>query len=207
MYMRMLLGMAAVFQMPAMVFFLARMGVVTARWMIAPIQVRRAGHRRHRRRHHAELRRRKPDDRGRSDGGPLHPQHRHRLAVREEEISIGRFVDWKIGRLLPEFAALYNLRISQSANLPIFHCFDHIFRFDFLNFLRPAIAQLHHSVLQSLRADRQPQRHAEQIGVLELHAGAQPFAIVVQHFESRALRDPLRSDSRPRRSPASPNRG
>jgi sec-independent protein translocase protein TatC len=34
MYMRMLLGMAAVFQMPAMVFFLSRIGVVTARWMI-----------------------------------------------------------------------------------------------------------------------------------------------------------------------------
>jgi sec-independent protein translocase protein TatC len=34
MYMRMLLGMAAVFQMPALVFFLARMGVVTARWMV-----------------------------------------------------------------------------------------------------------------------------------------------------------------------------
>jgi sec-independent protein translocase protein TatC len=33
MYIRMLLGMAAVFQMPAMVFFLARMGVITARWM------------------------------------------------------------------------------------------------------------------------------------------------------------------------------
>ena len=33
-YMRMLLGMAAVFQMPALVFFLARMGVVTARWMV-----------------------------------------------------------------------------------------------------------------------------------------------------------------------------
>jgi sec-independent protein translocase protein TatC len=33
-YMRMLLGMAAVFQMPALVFFLARMGVVSARWMI-----------------------------------------------------------------------------------------------------------------------------------------------------------------------------
>ena len=33
-YIRMLLGMAVVFQMPAMVFFLARMGVVTARWMI-----------------------------------------------------------------------------------------------------------------------------------------------------------------------------
>ena len=33
-YMRMLLGMAIVFQMPALVFFLARMGVVTARWMI-----------------------------------------------------------------------------------------------------------------------------------------------------------------------------
>jgi sec-independent protein translocase protein TatC len=34
MYMRMLLGMAVVFQMPAMVFFMARMGLVTARWMI-----------------------------------------------------------------------------------------------------------------------------------------------------------------------------
>jgi sec-independent protein translocase protein TatC len=33
-YMRMLLGMALVFQMPALVFFLARMGVVTARWMV-----------------------------------------------------------------------------------------------------------------------------------------------------------------------------
>ena len=33
-YMRMLLGMALVFQMPALVFFMARMGVVTARWMI-----------------------------------------------------------------------------------------------------------------------------------------------------------------------------
>ena len=32
-YMRMLLGMAVVFQMPALVFFLARMGVVTSRWM------------------------------------------------------------------------------------------------------------------------------------------------------------------------------
>jgi sec-independent protein translocase protein TatC len=33
-YMRMLLGMALVFQMPALVSFLARMGVVTARWMV-----------------------------------------------------------------------------------------------------------------------------------------------------------------------------
>jgi sec-independent protein translocase protein TatC len=33
MYLRMMLGMAMVFQMPAMVFFMARMGVVTARWM------------------------------------------------------------------------------------------------------------------------------------------------------------------------------
>ena len=28
------MGMAIVFQMPALVFFLARMGVVTARWML-----------------------------------------------------------------------------------------------------------------------------------------------------------------------------
>ncbi len=34
MYMRMLLGMGLVFQLPALVFFLAKMGVVTARWMI-----------------------------------------------------------------------------------------------------------------------------------------------------------------------------
>ena len=33
MYLRMMIGMAVVFQMPALVFFLARMGVVTARWM------------------------------------------------------------------------------------------------------------------------------------------------------------------------------
>jgi sec-independent protein translocase protein TatC len=33
-YMRMLLGMALIFQMPALVFFMARMGVVTARWMV-----------------------------------------------------------------------------------------------------------------------------------------------------------------------------
>jgi len=34
MYMRMLLGMGLVFQMPALVFFLAKMGVVSARWMV-----------------------------------------------------------------------------------------------------------------------------------------------------------------------------
>jgi sec-independent protein translocase protein TatC len=33
-YIRMILGMALVFQMPALVFFLAKMGVVTARWMV-----------------------------------------------------------------------------------------------------------------------------------------------------------------------------
>jgi sec-independent protein translocase protein TatC len=33
MYMRMLLGMGLVFQLPALVFFLAKMGVITARWM------------------------------------------------------------------------------------------------------------------------------------------------------------------------------
>src|SRR5687768_4807857 len=34
MYIRMVLGLGIVFQMPALVFFLARMGVVTARWMM-----------------------------------------------------------------------------------------------------------------------------------------------------------------------------
>ena len=69
------------------------------------------------------------------------------------------------------------------------HCLDHILRLDFQHFLRPAIPQFHNPVLQSLGADRQPQRHAEQIGVLELDARAQPFAIVVKHFEARAPPD------------------
>jgi sec-independent protein translocase protein TatC len=34
MYMRMLLAMGLVFQLPALVFFLAKMGVITARWMV-----------------------------------------------------------------------------------------------------------------------------------------------------------------------------
>jgi sec-independent protein translocase protein TatC len=33
-YLKMILGMAIVFQMPSIVFFLAKMGIVTARWMI-----------------------------------------------------------------------------------------------------------------------------------------------------------------------------
>ena len=37
------------------------------------------------------------------------------------------------------------------------------------------------------RANGQSQRHAEQIGVLELDARAQPFAIVVQDFEAGAF--------------------
>ena len=63
---------------------------------------------------------------------------------------------------------------------------DHVLRLHFHHLLRPAIAQLDDAVLQAFRADRQAQRHAQQIGVLELDARAQPVAVVVKHLEPAA---------------------
>ena len=84
-WVKMLLAFGVIFQMPTIVFFLARMGMVTAGFLIKHTKyavliifilgaVLSPGHRR---------RLAGPD--GRTDAGPLRPQHRHRLALREEE--------------------------------------------------------------------------------------------------------------------------
>ena len=193
MYMRMLLGMAAVFQMPALVFFMARMGVVTARWMIRQFK-------------YAILvivviaAIITPSSDVASQmivAGPMVVLYVLSIAIawmfgkKEADCRHWKIaVDWQIGRIADESADLrLNSAITQSTSSisPICHCFDHVVRLDFQHFLRPAIAKLHHSVLQSLGADRQAQGHAEQIGVLELDARAQPVAIVVQHLESGAF--------------------
>ena len=55
-YTKMLLGMGLVFQMPTVVFFLAKMRLVTARFLLRQYQVRGPHHLRRGRRHHAERR-------------------------------------------------------------------------------------------------------------------------------------------------------
>ena len=82
MYTRMLLVLGIVFQMPTLVFFLAKMGLVTARFLGQPVQVRDPRHLHHRRRRHAERRSLQPDDSGAADDRPLHHQHLHRVGFR-----------------------------------------------------------------------------------------------------------------------------
>src|SRR6516164_7772753 len=56
--------------------------------------------------------------------------------------------------------------------------FDHL--------LRLPVLQLNGPVFQALCADDDSQRHTEEIGVLEFHAGAQTLTVVVQDFETGA---------------------
>ena len=85
MYVKMMLAMGLVFEMPTAVYFLARIGLVTAGFLHPAVQVR-AAHHLHRRGHpHARHRRRLAGADGRPDDRALHHQHRDRLAVREEE--------------------------------------------------------------------------------------------------------------------------
>src|SRR5690348_7736897 len=58
---------------------------------------------------------------------------------------------------------------------------------EFLDGLRPAVAQFHDAVLQALGAHREAQGEAQQVRVLELRAGAEPFALVVEHLEAGLL--------------------
>ena len=81
-YSRMLLAFGLVFQMPTIVLALARMGVVSAGFLVTPHQVRHPDHLRHRGRHHADFRRGHSGADGRPDDRPLRPEHRHRLGVR-----------------------------------------------------------------------------------------------------------------------------
>ena len=83
-YTKMLLGMGIIFQMPTVVFFLAKMKMVTARFLVKQFQVRVPDHLHRRGRDHAD---RRPDDAGdlrRADARPLPPQHRHRLDRRAQ---------------------------------------------------------------------------------------------------------------------------
>ena len=85
MYVKMMLAMGLVFEMPTAVYFLARVGLVTAGFLLRQFKYARAHHL-HRRGHpHARHRRGLPGPDGRPDDRALHHQHRDRLAVREEE--------------------------------------------------------------------------------------------------------------------------
>ena len=64
-YTRMLLGLGLVFQLPTIVFFLAKMKLVTARFLAIEHQVRDPHHLHHRRRHHAWRRHDGPGGRSR----------------------------------------------------------------------------------------------------------------------------------------------
>ena len=83
-YTKMLLGMGLVFQMPTVVFFLARMSMVTARFLVAQLQVRHPHHLHRRGRHHADRRHDDADHLRGADGRALPAEHRHRLGGRPE---------------------------------------------------------------------------------------------------------------------------
>ena len=73
-YTKMLLGMGIVFQMPTVVFFLAKMKLVTARFLLEALQVRLPDHLHRRGRHHADRRHDDADDFRRADGRALPPR-------------------------------------------------------------------------------------------------------------------------------------
>ena len=78
-YTKMLLGMGIVFQMPTVVFFLAKMRLVTARFLLRNFKYAFLHHLHRRRRHHADRRHDDADDLRGADGRALRPEHRHRL--------------------------------------------------------------------------------------------------------------------------------
>ena len=78
-YTKMLLGMGLVFQMPTIVFFLAKMKLVTARFLLENGKYAILVIVHHRRGHHADRRSDEPDDLRRADDRALPPQHRHRV--------------------------------------------------------------------------------------------------------------------------------
>ena len=136
MYMRMLLGMAAVFQMPAMVFFLARMGLITARWMIRQFK-------------YAVLvivviaAVITPSSDVASQmivAGPMVVLYFLSIAI---AWMFGKKRSFGIGR---STASAGELLTTEG---------EHVLGFHFHHFLRAAVSQLHHAVLQALRADRQ----------------------------------------------------
>ena len=82
-YTKMMLGFGVIFEMPTLVLFLARMGVVSGRLLIKYFKYAVPGHLHHRRRHQPGDRHDVAAGHGRADAGPLHHQHRHRLHLPE----------------------------------------------------------------------------------------------------------------------------
>ena len=88
-WVKMLLAFGVIFQMPTIVFFLARMGMVTAGFLDQAHEVRGADNLHPRRSPEPGHRRRVAGHDGRPHARPLRDQHRHRLALREEETGFG----------------------------------------------------------------------------------------------------------------------
>ena len=82
-YTKMVLGMAVVFQMPTVVFFLAKTGSDHGRIPLAQLPLRLSADFRRRRRDHAHRRHGHPDDFRCADGGLVSAQYRHRVDIRK----------------------------------------------------------------------------------------------------------------------------
>ena len=83
-YMKMLLGMGLVFQMPTVVFFLAKMRLVTARFLLKNFKYAVLADLHRRRGHHADRRSDDADDLRGADGRALRSQHRRRVDRRAQ---------------------------------------------------------------------------------------------------------------------------
>ena len=82
-YSKMILGAGLIFEMPTLVLFLARMGVVSGRMMLKYFRVRLPGDLHHCRRDQPGHRRGVAAGHGGADGGPLPAQHRDCLRLPE----------------------------------------------------------------------------------------------------------------------------
>ena len=78
-YVKMLLGMGIVFQMPTIVFFLAKMRTGDREVPVAPRQVRDSARLHHRGGDHADRRSDEPDNLRGTDDRALFPEHHHRV--------------------------------------------------------------------------------------------------------------------------------
>ena len=83
-YTKMLLGMGIVFQMPTVVFFLAKMRLVTARFLLEQFKYALPDHLHRGRGHHADRRHDDAGDLRGADGGAVSSQHRHRVGCRTQ---------------------------------------------------------------------------------------------------------------------------
>ena len=83
-YSQLLLAFGLIFQMPVLVFTLARLGLVTAGFLWRNTKYADPDHLRHLGSHHADERRRHADADGRAHDPALRGEHRDRVGVRQE---------------------------------------------------------------------------------------------------------------------------